>query len=116
MNHGLWVLEDDVEWSGNWNDLFDKYTKADFVASSMQQKTFYKYFRKMSSKKFQERFVFKPDNHTRPHVILAEEHLVKYSARFEKEMRQLLDDGYHAHSEYGTCSIATKLGFRCLSQ
>uniref|UniRef100_A0A7S3YZ78 Uncharacterized protein n=2 Tax=Lotharella globosa TaxID=91324 RepID=A0A7S3YZ78_9EUKA len=112
INSGLWVLEDDVDWSGNWNELLNKYSKADFVSSDLKQKTFTKQLKVKSSEKFQQRFVLKAQNATEGYVLVADEHVVKYSARFEIAMHQAMEDGCHAHSEYGTATIATKLGFR----
>lgn len=108
----LWVIEDDVAFSGTWNELFDKYgsRKADLLGSQPRMNSLDDdRYGSHCSKTFLERIVPKlPQGKVTHHS----EMVVRYSAEFLKEIALQLADGVHAHSEYGTPSLAKALGYR----
>jgi len=109
----LWVLEDDVEFTASWSRLFDKYREYDFVAHRFStydrnwQKN-HQYFGKQISPKFRSEFLMGLGYQSYVFIL---EHVVKYSPAFLAKVFELLENGYHARSEIGTGTFATRLNF-----
>jgi len=109
----LWVLEDDVEFTAPWNLLFDNYREYDFVAHRFStydrkwQKN-HEYFGKQISPKFRSDFLMGLGYQSYVFIL---EHVVKYSPVFLAKVFELLEQGYHARSEIGTGTFATRLNF-----
>mmetsp|Transcript_20812 Transcript_20812/g.29100 ORF Transcript_20812/g.29100 Transcript_20812/m.29100 type:complete len:380 (+) Transcript_20812:110-1249(+) len=108
----LWVLEDDVEYSGDWSKLFDKYAalNVDLVASGFYRKgepfMVRKHWDFQMSEKFRKKFFRKEEA-----WVFIFEHIVRYSPRFLKQVHSLLESGHHARSEIGTGTIAKRMNY-----
>eukprot|EP00469_Lotharella_globosa_P003243 CAMPEP_0167791640 /NCGR_PEP_ID=MMETSP0111_2-20121227/12059_1 /TAXON_ID=91324 /ORGANISM="Lotharella globosa, Strain CCCM811" /LENGTH=365 /DNA_ID=CAMNT_0007684353 /DNA_START=130 /DNA_END=1227 /DNA_ORIENTATION=+ len=105
---GLWVIEDDLEYSGNWREILDKYSgKGDLVSlvspecpcqfTDMRWQFF-------TSKMFQSNFQFQSAGDL-GFVMKHSEHIVYYSRNFLRLLHRELENGVHAHSEMGTPTI-----------
>jgi len=103
---GLWVVEDDVELSGEWGSFLDRYSTqnhADLVSAHACTTT--NHWMVIMNDAFREHF--KVEEAVRTHA----EHLVYYSKPFLRAVKRQLQGGYHANSEIGTITFAEALGF-----
>ncbi|GAB5356130.1 hypothetical protein AAMO2058_000264600 [Amorphochlora amoebiformis] len=105
---GLWVIEDDLEYTGNWGDLFQMYSgRADLVTTYWRDSYPLKeqFWAPYTSQRFRQRFV------RNGLMVKHNEHIVYYSRKFLHRLFVELRNGAHAQSEMGTPSICSALGF-----
>eukprot|EP00466_Bigelowiella_natans_P009483 jgi/Bigna1/79191/fgenesh1_pg.60_\ len=105
---GLWVWEDDLEYTGNFKQLFDKYSgTADLISEQAHPLPKEKEHRlRWSSQKFRDEYVV--DNKVHRH----REHLTYQSRRFLDAWGNAMKRGVHAHSEFGTATFCAVKGFK----
>lgn len=100
----VWLLEDDVEYTGNWSSLFDKYrgTNDDFLGSRSVR-------RSVSSMKWNRHWTpawalqFLSRDKTLKQI---HEHVVRYSRTFLGWLFMWINQGKHCHSEYSGVNSA----------
>ncbi|GAB5362542.1 hypothetical protein AAMO2058_000806300 [Amorphochlora amoebiformis] len=106
---GVWVLEDDLEYTGNWNELMNNYSNGFDLASAnirFNDKFQKSPWQDYCSKRFKERFVI--DGLVGTH----DEHIVYYSRRLIFAIYRELSQGSHAQSEMGSATMCHVLGCR----
>jgi len=108
-NKGVWVLEDDVEYTGDWNALFDKYSgEADLISTKFGDRYDIndEIWKDYMSDYFRSTFI--SDGRF---VSKHQEHVVYYSPSFRAEINSELHKGAHAQSEMFTATLCRH--FQC---
>jgi len=102
-NKGVWVLEDDVEYTGDWKALFDKYSRgADLISTKFGDGYDIKdeIWKDYMSDYFRSSFI--SDGRF---VSKHQEHVVYYSPKFRAAIDLELHKGAHAQSEMFTATL-----------
>lgn len=120
--NGIWVLEDDIDFTGNWADLLDNYENGDlvglFMASLTPNDDLYHHFLPRANQKFKHKFIASDAGSQRlgRSLFYHRENIVYYSKRMLLAIGEQLDNGLHAESEFGTPTMCAQLGeFSCSS-
>eukprot|EP00466_Bigelowiella_natans_P018115 jgi/Bigna1/77050/fgenesh1_pg.45_\ len=118
---GLWVMEDDVEYTGNWKEFFDRYAGSADLVTSLVKSTTSEYFTKHMgvalpcTQSFIDQFVHNkkilPEEEI-GRMYHHAEHVVFYSGKLRKVMDKFqLQKGHHYKSEFSTATFAKAMGF-----
>ncbi|GAB5362626.1 hypothetical protein AAMO2058_000813500 [Amorphochlora amoebiformis] len=122
---GVWVMVDDMEYTGNWKELFDKYTMTEAIkAGNTGARELVKQLKGgyMVSHGYGTRNNFSTDpwakyssTYFKEHMVEEDkiakhtEHVVFYSNRFIRLLMDEMKKGAHAQSEMGTATMCNVL-------